>query len=321
MIPVVFAVAVPAEMKDALLFNTFSIVAYDSANGDLGAAVESKAFAVGARVPYAQARAGAIATQATTNPAFGPKGLELLARGYSPHEVIDSLLKTDERPEVRQVAVIDAKGQTAVHTGDSCLDWKGSKTGAYFSCQGNLLADSQVLDSMAAAFESARGELAERMMAALEAGQKAGGDSRGMQSAALIVARAGAGYGGYNDRYIDVRTDDAKNPIAELRRLLGKVLGFNAILKAETYRDKKDYETMVTEARRAVKLDPAAGYNWYQLGCYLALSGKPEEAKANLKVAFLRDDYLILNARTDPDLQSLVYDEEFRKMIGMLRTK
>lgn len=306
---------------DPNLFNTFSIVAYDPANGDLGVAVQSKAFAVGARVPYAQAGIGAIATQAATNSSFGPRGLVLLERGLSPEQVIDSLLKADERPAVRQLAVIDAKGRAAVHTGDSCMDWKGSRSGSFFSCQGNLLAGPAVVDSMAAGFEGASGELAERLLAALEAGQRAGGDSRGMQSAALIVARAGAGYGGYNDRYIDVRTDDAKNPIKELRRLLNKVLAFNSILKAETFRDQKDYPRMIAQARRAVALDPPTGYNWYQLGCYLALADSLAEAKQCLKAAFLRDDQLILTARSDGDLNNLANDEEFRKMTGMLRTK
>jgi len=310
-----------SEKSDGELFNTFSIVAYDSANGDLGVAVQSKAFAVGARVPYARSGVGAIATQATTNPSFGPRGLLLLEKGLPPVQVIDSLLKADERLAVRQLAIIDARGQVAVHTGDSCIDWKGSKAGAFYSCQGNLLAGQGVVDSMSAAFEGASGELAERLMAALEAGQRAGGDSRGMQSAALLVVRAGGGYAGFNDRYIDIRTDDSKNPIRELRRLLNKVLAFNAILKAETFRNKRDFEQMIAEARRAVDLDPAGGYNWYQLGCYLAMADKLDEAKKSLKEAFLRDEYLILTARSDSDLDNLIHDQEFRKMTGMLSTK
>ena len=306
---------------DENLFNTFSIVAYDPATGDLGVAVQSKAFAVGARVPYARSGVGAIATQATTNPSFGPRGLALLEGGLMPQQVIDSLLKTDGRPAVRQLAVVDARGQPAAHTGDSCIDWKGNHSGSFYSCQGNLLAGQPVVDSMALVFERTSGELAERLMAALEGGQRAGGDSRGMQSAALIVVRAGGGYAGFNDRYIDIRTDDSRNPIRELRRLLNKIFAFNTILKAETFRDKKEYEKMIAEARRAITLDPAAASNWYQLGCYLTMAGKLEEAKQNLKEAFRRDDYLILTARSDSDLDNLIYDQEFRKMIGMLRTK
>lgn len=313
--------ASPTPKNGGNLFNTYSIVAYDPSNDDLGVAVESKAFAVGARVPFARAGAGAIATQALTNSSFGPRGLDMLAAGLPPQQVIDSLLKTDDRPARRQLAVMDAKGRAAVYTGDSTTAWKGSKTGPYYSCQGNLLTGPTVVDSMAAAFETTQGELAERLMAALDAGQGQGGDSRGMQSAALIVVRAGAGYAGFNDRYIDVRTDDARYPLAELRRLLNKVLAFNAILKAETFRDKKEYEKMIEQAQRAVKLDPRTGYNWYQLGCYQALAGKPKEAKESLKKAFNLDDNLILTARGDSDLDNLVHDEAFREMIGLLRTK
>jgi len=303
------------------LFNTFSIVAYDSSNGDLGVAVQSKAFAVGARVPFARAGVGAVATQALTNSSFGPRGLELLEKRLTPQQVIDSLLKTDDRPSRRQLAIVDAKSRVAVFTGDSTTDWKGSKTGVNYSCQGNLLAGQTVVDSMAAAFELTQGELAERLLAALEAGQRQGGDSRGMQSAALMVVREGGGYSGYNDRYIDLRTDDAPNPLAELHRLLNKVLAFNAILKAETFRDLKDYEKMAQEARRAVDLDPRTGYNWYQLGCYLAMGGKLAQARENLKKAFDLDENLIATARSDSDLDNLLHDEQFRKMTGLLRVK
>ncbi len=317
----IFNAVFSTEKNGPYLFNTFSIVAYDSSNGDLGVAVQSKAFAVGSRVPYAKAGVGAVATQAATNPSFGPRGLALLESGLPPQQVIDSLLKADERPAVRQLAVINADGQAAVHTGDSCMAWKGSRTGSSYSCQGNLLVGQAVVDSMGTAFESTSGELAERLMAALEAGQRAGGDSRGMQSAALVVARAGAGYGGYNDRYIDIRTDDSNDPIKELRRLLHKVLAFNAILRAETFRGEKDYPGTIAQARRAVLMDPSAGYNWYQLGRYLALEDSLAEAKQCLKAAFLRDDQLILTARSDTDLNNLVNDEEFRKMTGLLRLK
>jgi uncharacterized Ntn-hydrolase superfamily protein len=316
-----FNAAFAATATDPNLFNTYSIVAYDPATGDLGVAVQSKAFAVGARVPYAKAAVGAVATQAQTNSSFGPRALVLLEKGLSPRQTIDSLLKVDDRPSHRQLAIIDASGKTAVYTGDSCIDWKGSRSGPNYSCQGNLLAGQAVVDSMAGAFESTEGELAERLMAALEAGQRQGGDSRGMQSAALKVARTGGGYAGYNDRYIDLRVDDTGNPVTELRRLLGKVLAFNSILKAETFRDKKEYGQMIKQARRAARLDSRNGYNWYQLACYLAMAGELQEAKKNLKQAFKLDDTLIPTARSDSDLGNLAHDPEFRNMIGLLRTK
>lgn len=204
--------------------HTFSIVAFDPATGDLGVAVQSKYFGVGSVVPWAKAGVGAVATQARVKVAFGPEGLGLLEQGKSAREAVDLLLAADPRRAVRQMAIIDARGTAAVHTGEECFAWAGHRTGQHFSVQGNLLASEDVVNAMAAAFEKARGsgagELAEWMVAALEAGQRAGGDKRGQQSAALLVVRANAGPGGDNDRYVDLRVEDHATPITELARLL-----------------------------------------------------------------------------------------------------
>jgi uncharacterized Ntn-hydrolase superfamily protein len=205
-------------MKDIVA--TFSIVARDPQNGDLGVAVASKFLAVGAVVPWARAGAGAIATQALANIAYGPDGLALLERGRSAQEVLDELLAADEQRDHRQVGVVDARGGSAAHTGKECLAWAGHLVGAGFTVQGNILAGAQVIQAMAAAFAQAPGELAERLLAALRAGDEAGGDRRGRQSAALYVARAGGSYGGLLDRYIDLRVDDHTSPVPELARLL-----------------------------------------------------------------------------------------------------
>ena len=205
-------------MKDIVA--TFSIVARDPQNGDLGVAVASKFLAVGAVVPWARAGAGAIATQALANIAYGPDGLALLERGRSAQEVLDELLAADEQRDHRQVGVVDARGGSAAHTGKECLAWAGHLVGAGFTVQGNILAGAQVIQAMAAAFVQAPGELAERLLAALRAGDEAGGDRRGRQSAALYVARAGGSYGGLLDRYIDLRVDDHTSPVPELARLL-----------------------------------------------------------------------------------------------------
>jgi uncharacterized Ntn-hydrolase superfamily protein len=206
------------------LVNTFSIVAYDPKTGDLGVAVQSKYFGVGSVVPWAKAGVGAVATQALAKVGYGPEGLGLMENGGEATAALESLRTKDSKQALRQVAMIDAKGRVAVHTGDECIPWAGHKTGEYFSVQGNLLAGEEVVAAMAAAFEKARasgeGELAEWMMAALQAGQSAGGDRRGQQSAALQVVRAHAGPGGDNDRYIDLRVEDHAAPIEELARLL-----------------------------------------------------------------------------------------------------
>jgi len=198
--------------------STFSIVAFDSRNGDLGVAVQSKFIAVGAVVPWAKAGVGAIATQAWGNVSFGPRGLKMLEEGVSAPEVLRKLLADDVRPEVRQVAIVDSKGVTATHTGRECMDWAGHVSGPSYSCQGNILANSGVVESMAKTYEETQGDLIEKLLASLSAGQAAGGDRRGQQSAALLVVREKGGYEGFSDRYVDLRVDEHPTPIEELKR-------------------------------------------------------------------------------------------------------
>jgi uncharacterized Ntn-hydrolase superfamily protein len=200
--------------------NTFSIVAYDPDRQEWGVGVASKYLAVGNVVPWAKAGTGGVATQASVKITHGPNGLELLAKGMSAQEVLKALEESDKNFDVRQVAVIDAKGDVAVHTGKKCITYAGHKTGKYYSCQGNLLAGEAVITDMAKAFEETKGPLAWRIMAALEAADQAGGDKRGKQSAAILVVRANAGPNGFGDRYIDFRVDDHKEPVAELARIL-----------------------------------------------------------------------------------------------------
>jgi uncharacterized Ntn-hydrolase superfamily protein len=203
--------------------HTFSIVAFDPATGDLGVAVESKYFGVGSVVPWAKSGVGAVATQAQAKVSFGPEGLRLLENGKSSREALDTLLAADPRREVRQIGCVDARGRPAAHTGTECMAWAGQRVGLHFTVQGNLLAGEAVLTAMAEAYENAQkiegSELIDWLLAALIAGQGAGGDRRGQQSAALLVVRAGGGPGGDNDRYCDLRVEDHPEPIKELVRL------------------------------------------------------------------------------------------------------
>jgi uncharacterized Ntn-hydrolase superfamily protein len=199
---------------------TFSIVARDKKNGDLGVAVASKFLGAGAVVPWARAGAGAVATQALANMSFGPRGLALLEAGTSAEDALRALLADDPEREHRQAGIVDARGRAAAHTGSECLKYAGHTVGDGFAAQGNLIEGEAVVSAMAAAFEETDGELAERLVAAIRAGDGAGGDRRGRQSAALYVARAGGSYGGTTDRYIDLRVDDHPTPIPELTRLL-----------------------------------------------------------------------------------------------------
>ncbi len=199
---------------------TFSIVAHCVDEGAWGVAVASKFPAVGAVVPWARAGAGAVATQSYAKMGFGPAGLELMGEGLSAETALSQLLAADAGRETRQVALVDAKGAAAAHTGADCHAWAGHLLGDGFSAQGNLLAGEAVIKAMAAGYQRARGELADRLVAALLAGEQAGGDRRGKQSAAVLVARPNGGYGGDNDRYLDLRVDDAAAPVADLMDLV-----------------------------------------------------------------------------------------------------
>jgi uncharacterized Ntn-hydrolase superfamily protein len=198
---------------------TFSIVGFDPDTGDLGVAVASKFPCVGAVVPWAKAGIGAVATQSWANTAFGPEGLALMEGGASAQDALDAMIRDDEGRDDRQVGVVDARGGTATFSGATCMDWAGGATGEGFAAQGNILVGPEVVGELARAFARTDGDLCDRLLAALEAGDAAGGDRRGRQSAALLVVREGGGYEGRNDRYIDLRVDDHADPIRELRRI------------------------------------------------------------------------------------------------------
>jgi len=200
--------------------STFSVVAADVRTGEVGVAVQSKFLSVGAIVPWVRAGVGAIATQAFANTAFGPLGLARLQAGETPQEVLSALLAPDGGREDRQIGIVDASGRAASFTGSSCIEWAGGIAGAGFAAQGNCLAGSAVVEALGAVFTASTGHLADRLLAALRAGQAAGGDKRGQQSAALLIERPGGGYAGFNDRYVDLRIDDHAAPIEELARVL-----------------------------------------------------------------------------------------------------
>jgi uncharacterized Ntn-hydrolase superfamily protein len=199
--------------------STFSIVAFDPKTKDLGVAVESKFVAVGAVVPFAAARVGAVATQSYANTSYGPRALAMLKRGTLPKDVVKRLLASDKEAAQRQVGVVDARGRAASYTGKECFPWAGHVVGKNFAAQGNILTGEEVVKAMARSFEVTEGDLPVRLLAALSAGQRAGGDKRGQQSAALLVVREGGGYARFNDRWIDIRVDDHPSPIEELIRI------------------------------------------------------------------------------------------------------
>ena len=199
---------------------TFSIVARDPQKGELGIAVQSKFLGVGAVVPWAKAGVGAIATQSWANTSYGPRGLALLENGLSADEVLTHLTQNDENRAKRQVGIVSIAGKPTTYTGEECFPWAGGYIGEHFACQGNILVGEDTVLAMARTFEETTGLLCDRLISALAAGQEAGGDSRGQQSAALLVVKEKGGYEGFNDRFIDLRVDDHPHPIDELRRIL-----------------------------------------------------------------------------------------------------
>jgi len=215
---VLLAAALTAHPAQPLV-STFSIVARDPGNGDLGVAVQSKFPNVRVAVPYARAGVGAVATQSFSNSDFGTKGLDLLALGATPQEVLTIVSRDDSDLQDRQVGIVDAKGRSATFTGKKCFDWAGGRTGPDYAIQGNILVSEATVDAMEKTFLGTRGSLADRLLAAIKAGAEAGGDRRGRQSAALVVVRQGASYDAKSDRYIDISVYDAKDPIAEIYRL------------------------------------------------------------------------------------------------------
>jgi len=200
---------------------TYSIVALDAATGDLGVATQSKFLAVGAVVPWARAEVGAIATQSFANVRYGPDGLDALAAGRSAADVLAALVAGDPLREQRQAGIVDRHGNAATHTGRECFAWAGGRTGSGYAAQGNILAGPGVVDGIAETFEAGGAPFAELLVACLVAAEAAGGDRRGRESAALYIVRAEGGYGGGNDRFIDLRVDDHADPVPELARVLG----------------------------------------------------------------------------------------------------
>jgi uncharacterized Ntn-hydrolase superfamily protein len=199
---------------------TYSIVACDLEAGQWGVAVQSKFLSVGSVVPWAEPQVGAVATQAYANPRYGPQGLEKLRAGKSAQEVVDDLTQADDGRSQRQLGVVDAQGGSATFTGEECLDWAGGRTGEGYAAQGNILVSGETVDALAETFEGSAGErLAERLLQCLDAAQAAGGDSRGQQSASLLVVERDGGYAGLSDVLVDLRVDDHERPIEELHRI------------------------------------------------------------------------------------------------------
>jgi uncharacterized Ntn-hydrolase superfamily protein len=235
---------------------TYSIVARDKKTGEFGVAVQSHYFQVGPVVPWALAGVGAVATQSQVNISYGPLGIELMQGGYTAEQALNALTAGDPHAELRQLAMVDAKGNVAAHTGSKCIPAAGHKLGDGFSCQANLMEKDTVWAAMAAAFEQTDAPLAERMMAALDAAEAEGGDIRGRQSAAMIVVSGTSTGKPWEDRIIDLRVEDAPEPLVEIRRLLHIRRAYDADAEADRRDEAGDHKAAAAKRREAFELAP-----------------------------------------------------------------
>jgi uncharacterized Ntn-hydrolase superfamily protein len=266
--------------------HTYSIVARDPDSGEMGVAVQTHWFAVGSRVPWAESGVGAVATQSFTEMSYGPLGLELMKSGKSAPDALKSLIASDKGSEVRQVAMIDSNGNVATHTGTKCIEQAGHKTGVNYSVQANMMEKSTVWSAMAQAFENTKGDLANRMLAALEAAQKEGGDIRGKQSAALIVVSAQKTGLSWKNRQIDLRVDDHPEPVQELRRLLQVHRAYRHMDKGDELLAEKRLAEGMKEYELAMKLQPQNEEMifWAAIGMFTA--GEEDRAMNLLRPLF-----------------------------------
>ncbi|AYA36493.1 DUF1028 domain-containing protein [Hymenobacter oligotrophus] len=278
---------------------TYSIVARDPKTGEMAVAVQSHWFSVGTAVSWAEAGVGAVATQSFTNKSFGMRGLALLKSGKTAQQALDELLSTDEGRDVRQVAIVDSKGNVAAHTGKKCVDMAGHITGKQFSVQANMMVSDKVWPAMAKAFEQSEGQpLAERVLAALDAAQAQGGDIRGRQSAALLVVGASASQTPWDDRLVDLRVDDNPEPLKELRRLLKLHRAYDHMNAGDLAVEKNDMPTAVREYQTAEQAFPQNLEMRYWHAITLANKGQVAEAKKMLKPIFKQDpNWRTLTAR------------------------
>ncbi|MGE5519242.1 MAG: DUF1028 domain-containing protein [Candidatus Dadabacteria bacterium] len=267
--------------------HTFSIVCRDAATGEMGVAVQSHWFSVGTSVSWAEAGVGAVATQSFTNKSFGPRGLELMRKGMTAQQALDELLIDDAGREVRQVGIIDSKGNVANHTGKNCIDYASDIKGDNFSVQSNMMLTNKVTAAMAKAFSASAGKpLAERMLLALEAAQKAGGDIRGMQSAAMIVVPGKSEGKPWDERTIDLRVDDNPAPIKELKRLYDVTIAYQHMNNGDLATEKNDMITAMNEYRTAMKMFPANLEMKYWTAITLANNKQVDRAIPMLKSVF-----------------------------------
>jgi uncharacterized Ntn-hydrolase superfamily protein len=269
--------------------HTFSIVARDAATGEMGVAVQSHWFSVGSIVSWAEAGVGAVATQSFVEPAYGPRGLELMKSGLSAEQALEALLLVDDGRDVRQVAMIDTNGDVAAHTGAKCIESAGHHVGDGYSVQANMMLNDKVVPAMAKAYETTEGDLADRLMAALEAAQSVGGDIRGKQSAAMLIVKPESTGRSWADRVLELRIEDAPDPITELKRLLTVHRAYEHMNAGDLAVEHDDLALAMTEYGQAAELLPDNVEVQYWAAVTLATEGKLDQALPMFRAVFAAD--------------------------------
>lgn len=298
--------------------NTYSIVARDSLTGEMGVAVQSHWFSVGTVVTWAEAGVGAVATQSLAEISYGPLGLELMQAGKSADKALKALLLADEHPEWRQVAMIDAKGNVAVHTGDKCIREAGHHAGAQYSVQANLMEKNTVWNAMAEAYENTEGDLVDRMLAALEAAQKEGGDIRGKQSAAILIVKAESSGRPYLDRVMDIRIEDHPEPIKELRRIIEVSRAYDHMNKGDELMAEGDLQGAMEAYNTAMRLAPGNSEVQFWAAVTMFTEGNEEEALQYFEHVFKADRNWIEVIKRLPEAGLFpVGDEQMRKILNV----
>ncbi len=297
------------------LVHTFSIVAIDSATGELGVAVQSHWFSVGSIVTWAEAGVGAVATQSFVDPAYGPLGLDLMRAGKTAPQALEGLLASDPGKDVRQVAMIDAHGDVAAHTGSNCIQGAGHIVGKGFSVQANLMLNNTIWPAMAEAYRRAEGDLADRMLAALDAGQRAGGDIRGRQSAAILIVSGKSTGRPWVDRIMDLRVEDSPDPLKELRRLVNVHRAYQHMNQGDLAVEHKDNERALQEygAAEAMFPDNLEMKFWHAVS--LVTMGRVDESLPLFRQVFAGDRNWVTLVQRLPSNDLLPGDPEIMKKI------
>ena len=304
----VWLAALPASASSVRPVATYSIVARDPATGELGVAVQSHWFSVGSVVSWAEAGVGAVATQSFVDPAYGPLGLQLMRAGRSAPDSLKALLAGDAQRDVRQVGMVDAQGRAATHTGSLCIPAAGGQLGQEYVVQANLMEKPSVWPAMARVFEAATGDLAERMLAALDAAEAEGGDIRGRQSAALVVVKARSSGRPWADRVFDLRVDDHPEPLAELRRLVRLQRAYNHMTAGDDCVAISDWACAEREYGAARALEPGHAEMAFWYAVALATAGKLDAARPLFAQAFAADPRWRELVRRLPDVNQLPKD-------------